>query len=284
MALSTRNVVTAQQSTAQSASFTYTFAYTVGAGTELLAVAPRAQGFGSGSLPAAVRWEDEFGGNAEPLVEYVVDGRVHNSSQNISTGWWALPNPTARSGRIAVDYEMNPAATGDITSYSATALEMIGGVDTAAPIGAVGSLRVLSESAPLSITNTIAGAMILSSGVHYIGDRGPFTPDADITAELVDGVSGTGSSVDHCYWAGEALTTAVRAHAVGYTAAVSSFGVVAAIEIKPAVTGGASVSVPTAWRIRAQADAPAATADAANARVDSGEYDCKDFYFCTKSL
>ncbi|SFN63877.1 hypothetical protein, partial [Marinobacter pelagius] len=29
---------------------------------------------------------------------------------------------------------------------------------------------------------------------------------------------------------------------------------------------------------------PAKTAEGANSRVESGDYECKDFYFCTKSL
>lgn len=241
MALSTRNVVTAANSANKTASFTHTGAYTVGAGTELLAVAFELHG-GLGSLDVsvdAVRWEDGSGLNPEPMQQVVVHdsgavGAAAGAGRAI-IGWWVLPNPTARVGKISVDVTRN---AGTIRSYSWTAEEVIGGVDTASPTGATNAASGESATAALSLTSTVANSLLLSADLHrYAGvSVTPFAPDAGVT-ELTEGSTGATSTSDHGYWAGERLAATPGAYAMGVTASASDIYAIAAIEIKPAATG-----------------------------------------------
>lgn len=230
MALSTRNVVTTDATGNQNQSFAYVTTYTVGAGTELLAVSARGQGGDVTDWAVSqVRWEDSGGGNPE-----ILDQAVFQATPNIPCGWWVLENPTARAGQVVVEWSR---AAGTLHSYSTTAVEVIGGVDTASPVGATNSATGTSATAALSLTSTVADSLLLSSDSHrYAAGVTPFTPDAGVT-ELTEGATGGTSSSDHGYWVGERLAATPGAYAMGVTASASDIYAIAAIEIKPAATG-----------------------------------------------
>lgn len=234
MALSTRNVVTGSGTEANTASATKTLTYTVGSGTQLLAVAARWEGNDSTNLSiTAVRWADSGGANEEALTQAVYRESTA-AGEDVGLGWYYLVNPTARAGQVEVDYEVTGGA--DFSSWSITAIEVIGGVDTASPIGVTDSASGNATSAGLPVTSTVANSLILSSVIHYGGDTDPFTPHAGITAELVDGATGTNAGSDHGYWVGECLTTTVGTYNCGASAAVADDYSVAAIEIKPSAS------------------------------------------------
>lgn len=236
MALSTRNVVTAANSSNKTVSFTHTGSYTVGAGAERLVVAFEMQGEGGmEAVVAAVRWEDGSGLNPEPLAQAVYhDSGAIAAAAGPGTavvGWWVLPNPTARAGQISVDITRN---AGTIRSYSWTAAEVIGG---AGDVGATNAASGESATAALSLTSTVANSLLLSADIHrYATGVTPFTPDAGVT-ELTEGATGGNSLSDHGYWVGERLAATPGAYAMGVTASASDVYAIAAIEIKPAATG-----------------------------------------------
>lgn len=240
MPLSTRNVLNAVNSANNNSAHTRTVSYTVGAGTELLVVIGR---ISAGEIWAAnltaVRWADSAGNGAEALTGAVE--RVSAGGAGARTEIWYLANPTARAGRLECDYTVT---TSNITATSWTVIEVIGGVNTAAPLGATASAVGTTTNASLNLTSTVAGSLILSGLTHANNTAEPYTPAAGITAELADGQTGPIAGDDHSYWAGECLTTTVGTYAVGATADGSaSRYAIAAIEVLPA-TGGAGASFP----------------------------------------
>lgn len=240
MPLSTRNVLNAVNSAGNSGAHTRTVSYTVGAGTELLVVIAR---ISAGEIWAAnasaVRWADSAGANDEPLAQKVTRASAGGGGARVQI--WTLENPTARAGRLEIDYTVS---TSNIQATSWTIAEVIGGVDTAASVGATTSAVGTTTNASLNLTSTVAGSLILSGLAHANMTADPYTPNADITAELGDGETGATSGSDHSYWAGECLTTTVGTYAVGATGTGSNSNfAVAAIEVLPA-TGGAGASFP----------------------------------------
>lgn len=236
MPLSTRNVLNAVESTENASAHTRTVSYTVGAGTELLVVCAR---LSAGEIWStninAVRWADSGGGGDEALTQ---DGwqRSAGGAGALTTVWY-LVNPTARSGRLEVDYTVT---TSGITATSWTILEVIGGVKTAAPIGASGGAVGNALAAALNLTSTVAGSLILSGLAHANNNVEPYTPAAGITSELGDGQTGPASGSDHSYWAGECLTTSVGTYAVGATGTGTANNyAISAIEVLPAAAGKA---------------------------------------------
>ena len=234
MPLSTRNVLNAASTTSNNSAHTRTVSYTVGAGTELLVVIAR---ISAGEIWAAnltaVRWADSAGNGDEALT--VAVERVSAGGTGARTEIWYLANPTARAGRLECDYTVT---TSNIQATSWTVIEVIGGVDTAAPLGATAGAVGTTTNASLNLTSTVAGSLILSGLAHANNLAEPYTPDSGITAELGDGQTGTTAGSDHSYWAGECLTTTVGTYAVGATATAASGNfAVAAIEVLPA-TGG----------------------------------------------
>lgn len=234
MPLSTRNVLNAVDSASNNSAHTRTVSYTVGAGTELLVVIAR---ISAGEIWAtnltAVRWADSAGNGDEALTE--ATQRVSAGGTGARTEIWYLANPTARAGRLECDYTVT---TSYIEATSWTVIEVIGGVDTAAPIGAKRNDVGTTAAAPLSLTSTVAGSLILSGLAHANNLAEPYTPGSGITAELGDGQTGTTAGSDHSYWAGECLTTTVGTYAVGATGTGSNSNfAVAAIEVLP--SGGA---------------------------------------------
>lgn len=234
MPLSTRNVLNAVNSAANNSAHTRTVSYTVGAGAELLVVIAR---LSAGEIWAAnasaVRWADSSGNNDEALTHAVT--RFSAGGAGARTQIWYLVNPTARAGRLEIDYTVS---TSYLEATSWTIAEVIGGVDTAAPVGATTSAVGTDRFADMNITSTVAGSLILSGLAHASNTAEPYTPDSGITAELGDGQTGTTAGSDHSYWAGECLTTTVGTYAVGATGAAASGNfAVAAIEVLP--SGGA---------------------------------------------
>ena len=234
MPLSTRNVLNAVNSASNNSAHTRTVSYTVGAGTELLVVIAC---ISAGEIWAAnltaVRWADSAGNGDEALTGAVERGSAGGSGAR--TEIWYLANPTARAGRLECDYTVT---TSSINATSWTVIEVIGGVDTAAPLGATASAVGTTTNASLNLTSTVAGSLILSGLAHANMTADPYTPNAGITAELGDGETGATSGSDHSYWAGECLTTTVGTYAVGATATAAGGNfAVAAIEVLP--SGGA---------------------------------------------
>jgi hypothetical protein len=239
LALSTRNVSTTTNTALNTANFTATHTYTAGAGTELLAVAARWEGADSANIAiSAVRWADSGGANAEALTEAVYVESTQ-TGEDVGVGWYYLANPTARSGQVEVDYTISGT---DISSWSITALEVVGGEGLRPPIGAVNSNSGISANASLSITSTVEGSLILSSVAHYGGDTDPFTPAAGITSELADGDTGNSQISDHGYWVGQCLTTTVGSYDVGATGAANDDFAVAAFEVIPGLSGSLSAT------------------------------------------
>jgi len=234
MSLSTRNVLNAVNTTSNNNAHTRTVSYTVGAGTELLVVIARIlAGEIWAANASAVRWADSAGANDEALTQAVT--RVSAGGSGARTQIWTLTNPTARAGRLEIDYTVS---TSSIQATSWTIVEVIGGVDTAAPVGATTSGVGTDQVADLNITSTVPGSLILSGLAHANNLADPYTPDAGITAELGDGQTGATAGNDHSYWAGECLTTTAGVYAVGATGAAASGNfAVAAIEVLP--SGGA---------------------------------------------
>lgn len=244
MSLSTRNVVTGSSSSSFASATTRTQSYTVGSGTELLVVAVRFEGGAlSSQNVSAVRWADSGGASEEALTRRVEVESATATGVHVS--WWYLVSPTARAGLVEIDYNVT---SGNNNSQSWTIAEVIGGVDTAAPVGASGSASgnggTASANAALSLTSTVAASLILSAVAHYQGGKNPYTPAAGITAELADGETGGTTNSDHSYWAGEALTTTTGSYAVGATASASHAFSVAAFEVLPTTGGGAGTSFP----------------------------------------
>jgi hypothetical protein len=240
MPLSTRNVLNAVNSASNNSAHTRTVSYTVGASTELLVVIAR---ISAGEIWAtnltAVRWADSAGNGDEALTGAVERGSAGGSGAR--TEIWYLANPTARAGRLEFDYTVTAS---NIQATSWTVIEGIGGVDTAAPLGATASAVGTTTGASLNLTSTVDGLLILSGLAHADNLAEPYTPGSGITAELGDGQTGTTAGNDHSYWAGECLTTTVGTYAVGATGTGSNSNfAVAAIEVLPA-TGGAGASFP----------------------------------------
>ena len=231
MSLSTRNVQTTYSASDTTGAQTRTISYTVGAGTELLVVIARlSAGEVSAADVSAVRWADSGGGSDENLTSKVQ--RASPGGLGARVEIWYLANPTARAGLVECDYTVT---TSGIRATSWTILEVIGGVDTAAPTGASANSNGTAAAAPLSLTSTVAGSLILSSVAHVDIVNDPYTPGAGITAELAEGNTAE-ASTGHSYWAGEGLTTTAGAYAVGATGSGASKNFAAvAFEVLPVV-------------------------------------------------
>ena len=146
---------------------------------------------------------------------------------DISLDIWYLANPASGSNDVFLDDSGSAVAWDAVIAMSYT------DVDQDDPVGAIQSATGTSSSPSLSITTENDNSMIVAGNHGYGGDTDPFAP-ANGETEREDGATGTSTSLDGSYWAGELGKASAGAQTIGGTMNASDDWVIGAIELRVA--------------------------------------------------
>lgn len=145
---------------------------------------------------------------------------------------WTLENPASGSNTVVVTYDgnVNPDAI-CVLSYT--------GVRQAGMTGATQSATGNGNNPTLSITTLYSNSLVVGGCAVQGGDSDPFSPGAGQT-ERTDGDTGTSADLDFGYSDSDEPASSPGAVTHDYTASVSDYWIIAAIEVREEAVSSSS--------------------------------------------
>jgi methionine-rich copper-binding protein CopC len=216
--------VSSTQDISSAARTSSTFSHTVAVGDDrLLLVVTSTRGDDSVSTVT-------YGGSGLTLAQ--ATGSGGSTGQRVEV--WYMVAPATGANDVVVTYSgsVNPDV---ISAMSYT------GVDQTNPIGATNGAFGVSTGPSVSLTSTVADALIVGGVSSRGGDTDPYTPGTG-TTERYDTATGTHNSSDDGATGGEESAATTGSYTFDFTQSVSDDWAIVAVEVKP--TAG-DVTAPT---------------------------------------
>lgn len=189
----------------------------------------------AGMRTAESNWSwDSAAFNGAALTQQSVNAQFGNN-RNVRVAVWTLVNPAAGAA-----YQL--AASANVNLSAARLMLMcLTGVDQVTPVGATGTHAAQTNAFSANLTTGIADAWLVG-GAGIRNGTLAWSPGTGVT-ELNDQSTGSDASNDITAFFGYRVGGAAGSYGFAATASGTNHGVLAAVEIRPAATGGSNIPV-----------------------------------------
>lgn len=188
----------------------------------------------TGMRNAATSWSvSSVTYNGAALTQQAAAEHV-GTSRNVRTEVWALVNPPAGS---SYQVSVTPS-TSAILGWSLAAISLAG-VDQTSPVGTTGTDSGNKSAFSVGLTTSVADAWLIGGAGIRNGTLN-WTPGSGVT-EIYEQASGADTGTDVVGCGDYRVCTGAGAYALDATASGSNYGVLGAVEVKPAA------AAPAAW-------------------------------------
>lgn len=160
-------------------------------------------------------------------------GEELGNSRAVRTEVWTLTNPPAGSA-----YQVAVSTGTNLMAYSLAAISL-SGVDQTTPTGASGADNGNKSAFSVGLTTTVADAWLIGGAGIRNGTRS-WTPGSGVS-EVYEQTSGSSTTDDVVGCGDYRVCTAAGAYTLDATASGADRGVMAGVEVRPAV------AAPAAW-------------------------------------